>query len=135
MEIFQISADKQKSDLLVKVEKWSDQNVFTCYQCGKCSAACPLTERMDHLPNQVMKLLQMDDEKTLIESNTHWICASCMQCTANCPRGVRITEIMEALRLYHLRQREDAWNINLRRKELKDLPPIAIIANFRKMTS
>lgn len=138
MEVFQITASKAiKSDLIEKIEKWSDQNIYTCYQCGKCSAACPLADRMDHLPNQIMKLLQMGDDETLLHSSTPWICASCMACSAKCPRGVKITEIMEALRLYRLRksQRFDKWDIMINREDLKDLPPIAIISNFRKLTS
>ena len=138
MEVFKITASKAtKSDLIEKVEKWSDQNVYSCYQCGKCSAACPLADRMDHLPNQIMKLLQMGDDETLIQSNTPWICASCMACTAKCPKGVKIAEIMEALRLYRLRQnqRSDKWDILINREDLQDVPPIAIIANFRKLTS
>lgn len=125
----------KKSELITKVEEWSNQNIFACYQCGKCSAGCPLTESMDHLPNQIMKLLQMGDEEPLIKSNTPWVCASCFTCSSRCPRGVRITEIMEALRLYRLRQNIDHFNPSTLRNELAELPPIAIIASFRKLTS
>lgn len=131
-----ISATKlKKSELITKVEEWSSQNIFACYQCGKCSAGCPLTESMDHLPNQIMKLLQMGDEEPLIKSNTPWVCASCFTCSSRCPRGVRITEIMEALRLYRLRKNIDHFNPSTLRNELAELPPIAIIASFRKLTS
>ena len=46
---------------------------------------------------------------------------------------VKIAEIMEALRLYRLRQnqRSDKWDILINREDLQDVPPIAIIANFR----
>jgi len=125
----------KKSELITKVEEWSNQNIFACYQCGKCSAGCPLTESMDHLPNQIMKLLQMGDEEPLIKSNTPWVCASCFTCSSRCPRGVRITEIMEALRLYRLRQNIDHFNPSTLSNELAELPPIAIIASFRKLTS
>ncbi|MHA1166492.1 MAG: 4Fe-4S dicluster domain-containing protein [Candidatus Hodarchaeales archaeon] len=138
MEVYQITAGKvTSSELIEKIEKWSGQNVYACYQCGKCSAACPLADRMDHLPNQIMKLCQMGDEDTLLQSNTPWVCASCMACSAKCPKGVKITEIMEALRLYRLRQNQrlDKWDILINREDLQDLPPIAIISNFRKLTS
>ena len=132
-----LSRDHVQEDLLRALEKNRNHNVYACYQCGKCSAACPLADRMDHLPNQIMKLLQMGDDETLIQSNTPWICASCMACTAKCPRGVKIAEIMEALRLYRLRQNQrlDKWDILINREDLQEVPPIAIIANFRKLTS
>ncbi|MHA2296078.1 MAG: 4Fe-4S dicluster domain-containing protein [Candidatus Hodarchaeales archaeon] len=123
-----------RSNFVKKIEKWSNQNVFACFTCGTCSAACPFVERMSHLPSQIMKLLQMENEKKLLTVTSPWICASCIKCSVMCPRGVRVAEIMEALRLYQLRQGKDKWDITLQREELKKLPPIAIIANFRKMT-
>jgi len=129
------AAKLEKSELIRKIEEWSNQNIFACYQCGKCSAGCPLTDSMDNLPNQIMKLLQMGDEETLLKSNTPWVCASCFTCSCRCPRGVRITEIMEALRLYRLRQNIDHFNPSKLGKELAELPQIAIIASFRKLTS
>lgn len=135
MQYFDVSRRSPSSQEFVKnIEKWSDQNVYACYQCGKCSAACPMVDQMDIMPNQVMKLLQLGDEETLVSAQTPWVCASCFSCSARCPRGVRIAEVMEALRIYHLRKREDHWDITKQREQLKDLPPIAVIANFRKMT-
>ena len=133
-QVIKVSTAK-KSELVSKIEEWSDQNIFACYQCGKCSAGCPVTESMDHLPNQIMKLLQMGDEDALLKSNTPWVCASCFTCSSRCPRGVRITEIMEALRLYRLRQNIDHFNPSSLGKELAELPQIAIISCFRKLTS
>ena len=32
-----------------------------CYQCGKCTAGCPMAPYMDLTPNQVMHLVQAGD--------------------------------------------------------------------------
>jgi heterodisulfide reductase subunit C len=77
----------------------------------------------------------MENEEKLLKATLPWICASCIKCSAMCPRGVRVAEIMEALRLYQLRQGKDKWDIVSQCEQLKNLPPIAIIAHFRKMTS
>ncbi|MFW9991628.1 MAG: 4Fe-4S dicluster domain-containing protein [Candidatus Odinarchaeota archaeon] len=124
-----------RSNFVKKIEKWSNQNVFACFNCGTCSAACPFAEKMSHLPSQILKLLQTENEGKLLKATSPWICASCIKCSVMCPRGVRVAEIMEALRLYQLRQGRDKWDITKRREQLKELPPIAIIAHFRKMTS
>ena len=124
----------QKNDFVKKIELLSGQNVYECYQCGRCSATCPMAPDMDYLPNQIMKLLQMGDSQTLIDTNTPWICSSCLSCSARCPKGVKIAEIMEALRIIELRKGKDFWNIVEQRQDLEHLPPIAIIANFRKLT-
>ncbi len=34
-------------------------DVARCYQCGKCSAGCPLAADMDFPPSQIMHLLQL----------------------------------------------------------------------------
>lgn len=135
MKSYEISFEKvQKNDFVKKIELLSGQNVFQCYQCGRCSATCPVAEDMDYLPNQIMKLLQMGDNQSLSNSNSYWICSSCLLCTARCPKGVRIAEIMEALRIIVLRKGNDFWDITQHNQDLENLPPIAIIANFRKLT-
>ena len=135
MENYKVSYDKvQKNDFVKKIELLSGQNVYECYQCGRCSATCPMAPDMDYLPNQIMKLLQMGDSQPLIDTNTPWICSSCLSCSARCPKGVKIAEIMEALRIIELRKGKDFWNIVEQRQDLEYLPPIAIIANFRKLT-
>lgn len=135
MEDYEISYEKvQKNAFVKKIELLSGQNVYQCYQCGKCSAVCPMAEDMDYLPNQIMKLLQMGDNKTVSDANTPWICSSCLGCSARCPKGVKIAEVMEALRIIELRKRNDFWDIVKSRADLENLPPIAVIANFRKLT-
>ncbi|MBU4047200.1 4Fe-4S dicluster domain-containing protein, partial [bacterium] len=37
----EISIQNLKSKFIDKVEELSEENIYTCYQCGKCSAGCP----------------------------------------------------------------------------------------------
>ena len=87
----------QDGSLREKVEALSGENVFSCYQCGMCSADCPLTERMDLLPSQVIRKLQLDDW-TVMNTNVMWVCASCLACEVRCPKGVDLARLMEAMR-------------------------------------
>ena len=48
--------------------------------------------------NQVMRALQMNDERVLA-SKTIWLCSSCYTCTTRCPRGIDVTGVMDALRI------------------------------------
>jgi heterodisulfide reductase subunit C len=53
-----------------------------------------------------------------------------------CPRGIDITKVMEALRLTKLRQNVNHIEpSNLQPEEIIDLPQIAMVSGFRKMTS
>jgi len=130
-----LTAKKVKSKVTAKIEEIADQNVYRCYQCGECSSGCPLVEEMDYMPNQIMKLLQMGEDEKITTANTAYICATCFQCSVRCPRGVKIAEIMEAIRLVKLRANEDYVSLNhLSRKELKRLPQIAVVSNLRKLS-
>ncbi|MFH1876077.1 MAG: 4Fe-4S dicluster domain-containing protein [Candidatus Omnitrophota bacterium] len=74
------------------------EKVTHCYQCGKCSAGCPIAYQMDYLPNQIIRMVQLGMEKEVLSSNTMWLCASCITCTSRCPREIDIAEIMDYLR-------------------------------------
>ncbi len=69
-----------------------------CYQCGKCSAGCPAAYTMSAPPNRVVRLLQLGLYDRALAVNSYWVCSSCEMCSARCPRGVEIKEIMELLR-------------------------------------
>jgi heterodisulfide reductase subunit C len=71
-----------------------------CIQCGTCSGVCPLSIYMDFTPRQVMALTRADFKNEVLKSRTIWLCASCYSCTVECPRQIRITDIM-----YELKQR------------------------------
>lgn len=70
-----------------------------CMQCGKCSATCPATKRMDILPHQAVRLLQLGQAARVAKSGMIWQCVSCFACSARCPRSVDPARLIEAVRL------------------------------------
>ncbi len=77
----------------------SGQPVQKCYQCGKCTAGCPVAFAMDYTPNQVIRMVQLGMKEELLKSDTIWICASCSTCSTRCPCNVEIAHVMETLRI------------------------------------
>ena len=77
----------------------------SCIQCGTCSGACPLSIYMDYSPRQVMALVRADFKNEVLRSKTIWLCASCYGCTVECPRQIRITDIMYALKQRAIKER------------------------------
>jgi len=128
----EISIDKVRGPFVARVEEISGQDLLACNQCGKCSAGCPVVAEMDLLPSQVIRMAQLGMEEVL-ESNTIWICASCLTCVARCPKGVDLPRTMEALRQIALRQGVVELDLNALPPELvREVPQLAIVGGFRK---
>jgi heterodisulfide reductase subunit C len=131
-----ISRKNIKSPFVAKVAEMSGQNLLACYQCGKCSAGCPVVSQMDILPNQIVRFAQLGLEDDLLASKAIWVCASCMTCNVRCPKGINIAEVIEALRQIMLRARKDHVEVKeLSGDDRANVPPIALISSMRKFTS
>lgn len=78
--------------------------VGKCFQCGKCSAGCPIANEMDLMPNQVMRLVQLGLKHEALSCRSIWLCAACVTCTTRCPQEVQIAAVMESLRHLALEQ-------------------------------
>jgi len=130
-----ISSKKLRREFVKKVKELSGQNLQLCYQCGMCSGVCPAASNMDLSPRQIIEMARLGLEEEIANSKTVWICASCLACTVNCPRGFDLSKMMEAIRLLTLRK-----NINHVRpedispQECSELPQIAMVSGLRKFT-
>jgi len=80
------------------VKDLGNEDVSRCYQCGKCTAGCPVAIDMDVSPNQVMRLVQINDRDRVLASSTIWLCLSCETCTTRCPADIDIARVMDTLR-------------------------------------
>ena len=90
---------------------------------------------MDISPTQVVRLVQLGAIEKIVSSNTFWICSTCFNCEVRCPREINIPKVMEALRQIKLRKEQDQISVReIPKEELKILPPIALVSNFRKTT-
>jgi heterodisulfide reductase subunit C len=87
---------------------WINRQAHTrlqdCYQCGKCSAGCPVNDRMDLLPNQLLRLVQLGRNEKAAASEAIWQCLSCQTCTARCPKSVDCASVLDALRQLAIEQ-------------------------------
>jgi len=85
-----------------RVQEKTGVDVARCYQCGKCSAGCPLAADMDFPPSQIMHLLQLREfpefAELALRSHTIWLCLTCEICYCRCPMELDIPKLMDALR-------------------------------------
>jgi heterodisulfide reductase subunit C len=94
-------------NLKFKVLQSTGESVMDCYQCGKCTAGCPLNEDMDFAPNQILRMLQLGFpvfEDKILRSKAIWLCLTCEMCYTRCPKEVDFPLIMDYLRQESVRQ-------------------------------
>ena len=130
-----ISPKRLRREFVRKIKELSGQNLQLCYQCGMCSGNCPTASNMDISPRQIIELARLGLEEEIANSRTVWICASCLACTVNCPRGFDLSKMMEAIRLLTLRKNIDHVRPEeISPEERRELPQIAMVSGLRKFT-
>lgn len=79
-------------------------DVQACFQCGRCSAGCPIGEYFDMNVMEVVRLAAYGQEDRLMQSKTIWLCAACETCATRCPNDIEIAGLMDVLRELALRK-------------------------------
>ena len=84
----------------------SGVNPKKCMKCGKCSGTCPSYDAMEYHPHQFVSMVANGQIEKLMESDSIYMCLSCMACVERCPRGVEPGKLVEAVRLLKIRQQD-----------------------------
>jgi len=92
------AAAREHTGEIRELEKASGVRLSECYQCGKCSAGCPMFHAMDLAPRQVIRYLQLGLYEEVLHARTPWVCATCQTCLARCPHNIDLPALMEAVR-------------------------------------
>ncbi len=87
-----------KPDMVKYVEELAHTKVMECYQCGKCTAGCPMGNVMTSGPTRQIHLVQTGQVLEAASMDSIWQCVSCWTCSARCPKLVNITGVMDALK-------------------------------------
>ena len=74
------------------------EKLFTCIQCGTCAATCPVSQYMDYTPRRIIAMVREGFRDEVLNCQTIWLCVSCYACTVDCPREIKITDVMYALK-------------------------------------
>jgi heterodisulfide reductase subunit C2 len=89
-------------DLAAEVKAASGASPMSCYQCAKCSSGCPVADRGDLKPHELVRLVQTGQRGAVLGSRFIWECTSCHTCITRCPQQVDIPAINDALRALSL---------------------------------
>jgi len=99
-----ITLDDRSRAFAARISAMIGHNIDGCYQCGKCTAGCPIVYTMEFPPHEVIRLVQLGRSEEALTSHTIWLCASCETCTSRCPKNIDIAAVMDALRVLAFRE-------------------------------
>lgn len=85
-------------NLLQELKAYGHVNVEACFNCGNCTAICPLSTDQTPFPRNLIRLLQVGLRDRILQSADPWLCYYCGECTETCPRQAEPAEAQMALR-------------------------------------
>ncbi len=92
------------SQLRKDISLFGGENVHQCFNCGNCTAVCPLSRESTVFPRKTIRYLQLGLKDKVIESSEPWLCYYCGECSETCPREASPGELMMATRRYMISQ-------------------------------
>jgi ferredoxin len=86
--------------LLPEIARHGAFDVGACFNCGNCTAICPLSTAESTFPRRLIRYAQVGLRDELLASKELWTCYACGQCSETCPRQAEPSEFMAASRRY-----------------------------------
>jgi ferredoxin len=87
-------------NLLSEIKKFGAFDIAACFNCGNCTATCPLSKEGEEFPRKMIRYATVGLEDKLLSSPEPWSCYFCGDCAKTCPRDADPAGFMMALRRY-----------------------------------
>jgi heterodisulfide reductase subunit C len=92
-----IDLNQRDLEFAKEVRRRSGVNFNACLQCNACAGGCQFSEIMDYMPNRIVRLVQLGLKKEALTCSSIWICVSCNTCSIQCPMGIDISAVTDAV--------------------------------------
>lgn len=79
--------------------------LLKCVGCSDCAASCPVRyfdERYN--PRRIIRYTLLGMKSLVVTSPFLWFCAHCHACTERCPQGIKVAELINAIKNYAARR-------------------------------
>lgn len=91
---------KINPELTSKLQKLGATRLVRCYNCGTCTAICPLSEENAEFPRTLIRYAILGAEEKVLASPALWLCYYCGECSDSCPRDADPGAFLMAARRY-----------------------------------
>lgn len=81
------------------------EKIVDCIQCGTCSGSCPTSYLMEDSPRNLFYKIRAGLRDEVLKSPDIWLCTSCYLCYVRCPKNIKVTDIMYALKRLSSKER------------------------------
>jgi ferredoxin len=83
---------------LSELQQYGAVDIEKCFNCGNCTAVCPLSSDETPFPRNSIRLLQLGLKDRLQAGVDPWLCYYCGECSDTCPRQAEPAEAQMAMR-------------------------------------
>ena len=86
--------------VLTEMQDYGAFDISACFNCGNCTAVCPLSKDDVAFPRRVIRYAQLGQTGHLAASPEVWLCYYCAECSETCPREADPGAFMAAARRF-----------------------------------
>lgn len=83
---------------LHELKEYGAVGIEKCFNCGNCTAICPLASNEYNFPRSIIRRAQIGQREQMKSQLDPWLCYYCGDCSATCPKGAEPGETMMAAR-------------------------------------
>jgi ferredoxin len=103
---------------LGELESYGSFDIRDCFNCGNCTAVCPLSQGGETFPRRLIRFAQLGMKDRLTASKEVWLCYYCGECSETCPRQAEPGEFMASVRRYFI----STWDLTTLARRLYTSP-------------
>lgn len=119
-------AVKVNPGFIKEIQKYGAFDISACFNCGNCTAVCPLSTADSSFPRKLIRAGHLGMEDRIVSSVDPWLCYYCGECSDSCPRQAFPGEYMMTLRRY-LIAKYDMTGISRILYKLGWLQPVLVV--------
>lgn len=91
-------ATRVDPSLMHELKEFGAVEIEKCFNCGNCTAICPLAEDNYPFPRGTIRNIQLGLRDRMVQNLDPWLCYYCGECSETCPKQAEPGETLMAAR-------------------------------------